>query len=152
LFPNKGNYQRGFSNGFFFAQVQTLFVRWLLLFVENDFIVVYKLGRTHVIIDALSTTVLSRGLAAKGWVVRPLKQTSLFFLGRPTNIIEPTSVFNQTIDASLFYTKPEWLKDVKEFLKIKQIGGMLLVQQRLVKRAEPFTLKNGGLYRMGQNN
>jgi hypothetical protein len=50
----------------------------------------YKLGRTHV-----ATNVLSR------------LQDS----------IEPTSVPNQTIDASLFYIGHEWLNDVKEFLK-----------------------------------
>jgi hypothetical protein len=37
---------------------------------------------------------------------------------RLLDIIEPTSVPNQTTDASLFYTGPEWLNDVKEFLKI----------------------------------
>ncbi len=32
-------------------------------------------------------------------------------------ITKPIVVPDQTIDASLFYTKLEWLKDVKEFLK-----------------------------------
>jgi hypothetical protein len=88
---------------------------------------VYKPGRTHVIIDALS---------------------------RLLDIIEPTCVPNQTIDASLFYTKLEWLKDVKEFLRMKQIDGTLLIQQKqkLVRRVKPFTFKNGELYKMGQNN
>ncbi len=46
------------------------------------------------------------------------------------------------------------LNDVKKKLKTKQIKGTLLVQQkqRLIKRAKPFTLKNGELYIMGQNN
>ncbi len=90
--------------------------RWLLLFLEYDFTVVYKPSRTHVVSDALS---------------------------RLPNSTEPTSVSNQTTYASLFYTKLEWLKDVKEFLRIGQIEGMLLVQQRLVRKAKPFTLKNG---------
>ncbi len=51
--------------------------RWLLLSVEYDFTVVYKLGRIHVV-DALS---------------------------RLPDIIEPTSVPNQTINVSLFYWK-----------------------------------------------
>jgi hypothetical protein len=85
----------------------------------------YKPSRTHVITDALS---------------------------RLLNSTKPTNVSNQTTNASLFYTKLEWLKDVKEFLKIGQIEGMLLVQQKLVGKAKPFTLKNGGLYKMGQNN
>jgi hypothetical protein len=28
--------------------------KWLLLFLEYEFIVVYKLGKTHVIVDVLS--------------------------------------------------------------------------------------------------
>jgi hypothetical protein len=86
-------------------------IRWLLLFLEYDFIVVYKLSRIHVVANAL--------------------------LKLPDNI-EPIGVPNQTIDAGLFYTKLEWLNDVKEFLKIKQIEGTLLVQQkqRLVRRIE----------------
>ncbi len=50
----------------------------------------YKLGRTHVVANALSKLL---------------------------NIIELIGVPNQTIDASVFYIKPEWLNDVKEFLK-----------------------------------
>jgi len=48
---------------------------------------VYKLGKIHVVVDALS---------------------------RLPNITEPTSVPDQTIDASLFYIKPKWLNDVKK--------------------------------------
>jgi len=50
---------------------------------------------------------------------------------------------NQTIDVSLFYTKLEWLNDVKDFMRIGQIEGTLDVQQkqRLIRRIEPFTLK-----------
>jgi hypothetical protein len=74
--------------------------RWLLLFLEYDFTVVYMPGRTHVVTYALS---------------------------RLLDIIKPTNVPDQTTDASLFYVKPEWLKDVKEFLRTRQIEGMLLV-------------------------
>jgi hypothetical protein len=48
----------------------------------------YKLDKTHVVIDALS---------------------------RLPNNVKPTGVLDQTIDASLFYTRPKWLNDVKEF-------------------------------------
>jgi hypothetical protein len=46
----------------------------------------YKPGRTHVIANTLS---------------------------RLPNSIEPTSVFNQTTYASLFYIGPEWVNDAK---------------------------------------
>jgi hypothetical protein len=71
------------------------------LFLEYDFIVVFKLGKTHVVVDALS---------------------------RLPNIIEPTCVLNQTTYASLFYIEHEWLKDVKEFLRIEEIEGTLSIQ------------------------
>jgi hypothetical protein len=29
-------------------------IRWLLLFLENDFKIVYKLGRSHLMVDALN--------------------------------------------------------------------------------------------------
>ncbi len=109
-------------------QVLGVKVRWLLLFlVEYDFTIMYKLDGTHVVIDSLS---------------------------RLLDIIEPTSVLDQTTNVSFFYVEPEWLKDVKEFLKIGHVEGMLSIQQkhRLVKKAEPFTLKNGELYSMGQDN
>ncbi len=80
----------------------------------------YKLGRTHVIANALL---------------------------RLLDITKPKVVLDQTTDANLFYAKPEWMKGVKEFLRIIQIKGTLLIQQkqRLVERAKPFTLKNGEL-------
>jgi hypothetical protein len=35
-------------------QVLGKIVRWLLLFLEYDFTVMYKQGKTHVVVDALS--------------------------------------------------------------------------------------------------
>jgi hypothetical protein len=35
-------------------QVLGRIVEWLLLFPEYDFVVMHKLGRTHVVVDALS--------------------------------------------------------------------------------------------------
>ncbi len=45
-------------------------------------------------------------------------------------------------------------KGCERIVEYMIIEGMLLVQQkqRLVKKVEPFTLKNGELYRMGQDN
>ncbi len=64
--------------------------RWSLLFLEYDFIVVYKLGRTHVVANVLST----------------LPNTS-----------EPLGVPNQTMDASLFSIDPIWMQEIKTYLE-----------------------------------
>jgi hypothetical protein len=64
---------------------------------------VYELGRTHVVIDALS---------------------------RLLDITKPTSVLDWTIDVSLFYIKLEWLNNVKVFFRTWQIKGTLFVQQK----------------------
>ncbi len=81
----------------------------MLLFLEYDFIVVYKLGGIHVFVDSLS---------------------------RVLDITKPTSVFDQTTNATLFYAELEWLKDVKEFLRTWHIEGTLLIEykQRLVRK------------------
>ncbi len=62
----------------------------------------YKLSKTHVLVDSLS---------------------------KLSYITEPTSVFDQTTNASLFYAKLEWLKDVKEFLRTR-LEGTLSVQYK----------------------
>jgi hypothetical protein len=56
-------------------QVSRKIVRWLLLFLEYDFIVVYKLGKNHVVVDALSKLL---------------------------DVTEPSRIPKHTIDASLF--------------------------------------------------
>jgi hypothetical protein len=71
-------------------QVSGIIARWLLLFLEYDFIIVYKPSKSHVIADALL---------------------------RLPHITKPTGVFNQTTYANLFYIKPKWLNDVREFLR-----------------------------------
>jgi hypothetical protein len=59
---------------------------------------VYKSGKIHLVVDALS---------------------------RLLGFTKPKGVFDQTIDANLFYSKLEWMKGVKEILKIIQIKGTL---------------------------
>jgi len=59
---------------------------------------VYKLGKTHVVVNALL---------------------------RLLDIIEPIGVHDQTTNASLFYRKPKWLKDVNFFLRIRHIESSL---------------------------
>jgi hypothetical protein len=56
--------------------------RWLLLFLEYEFTLIYKLGKTHVVVDALSK----------------LPDSS-----------KPLGVSNQIIHASLFSIKPIWM-------------------------------------------
>ncbi len=51
-------------------------------------------------------------------------------LSRLPNGTKPTGVSDQTTNASLFYTKLEWLNDVKDFLKTNQIEGTFYVQQK----------------------
>jgi hypothetical protein len=75
--------------------------RWLLLFLKYDFTIVYKLGRIHVVADALS---------------------------RLSDNVKPTGVPDQTTNESLFYTGNEWLNDGKEFLEIGQFESMLSMQ------------------------
>jgi hypothetical protein len=60
-------------------QVLEIIVRLLLLFLEYDFTGIYKLGKTHVIVDALS---------------------------RLPDTIGPIGVSEQTIDANLFFIEP----------------------------------------------
>jgi hypothetical protein len=67
-------------------QVSRRIIRWLSLFLEYDFIIMYKPSKTHVVANAMS---------------------------RLPNIIKPIGVPNQTIDASLFNTKLECFNDVK---------------------------------------
>jgi hypothetical protein len=71
-------------------QISWRIVRWLLLFLEYDFTIVYELGKFHVIVDALS---------------------------RLLDITKPKGVPDQTTNASLFYIELEWFNDVKEFLR-----------------------------------
>jgi len=61
-------------------QVSRRIAKWLLLVFYYDFTIVYKPGRIHVVVNALL---------------------------RLSNSIEPTSVLNQTTNASLFYTWPK---------------------------------------------
>jgi hypothetical protein len=64
--------------------------KWLLLFLEYEFTIVYKLGRTHVVANVLS---------------------------RLLDNSEPLGVPNQIVDASLFSIEPMWMQEVKSYLK-----------------------------------
>ncbi len=66
-------------------------IRWLLLFQEYDFTIMYNLGGTNLVANALS---------------------------RLLDITKPIGVHDQPTYASLFYAKLEWLNDVKNNLRI----------------------------------
>jgi hypothetical protein len=65
--------------------------RWLLLFLEYEFTIVYKLGRTHVVPNALS--------------ILP-------------NSSKPLGVPNQIMYMSLFFVELIWMQEMKTYLKI----------------------------------
>ena len=98
--------------------------QWLLLFLEFDFKVIYKPGKTHSVVDALSRN--------KG--------------------AEPaTGIPDQTTDAQLFSTQPDWIHPIIDYL---QTGTFPLnmtkeARKRLAYRAIPFQLVQGKLYRRG---
>lgn len=60
-------------------------VRWIVLFLEYDFLMVYKLGKSHSIVD-----VLSHLLAFD----------------------EPSGMSDQIIDATLFLLQLAWLQKI----------------------------------------
>jgi len=77
--------------------------KWLLLFLEYQFIVVYKLHRTHVVVNVSS---------------------------RLLNSSKPLGVPNQTMDASLFFVKPIWMQEIKTYFETSQMLETLnLVQE-----------------------
>ncbi len=62
--------------------VSNMLAKWILLFLEYDFKIVYKLGRSHLMVDALS---------------------------RLPHQVKPIEVSYQTCDAHMFTLQPEWL-------------------------------------------
>ncbi len=67
-------------------QVFRRIAKWLLLFLDYEFTVIYKLGTIHVVVDVLSI----------------LPDSS-----------KPLGVPNETIDTSLFFIEPIWMQEVK---------------------------------------
>jgi hypothetical protein len=64
--------------------------RWLLLFFEHEFIIVSKLGKTHVVANVLS---------------------------RLLDGSKPLGVLDQIMDASILFVEPTWMQEVKTYLK-----------------------------------
>jgi hypothetical protein len=83
-------------------QVLGRITRWLL-FLKYEFTIVYKRGRTHVVVDVLF---------------------------RLLDHLEPLGVLDQTVDASLFYVEPIWMQEVKTYLETGQMPKTLNLAQK----------------------
>ena len=100
--------------------------RWLILFLEFDFKVIYKPGKTHGVADALSRN--------KG--------------------AEPaTEIPDQTTDAQLFSIQPDWIHPIIEYLQTGTFPPSMTKEahKRLAYRAIRFQLVQGKLYRLGND-
>jgi len=84
-------------------QVSNMLIIWLLLFLEYDFKIVYKLGRFHLMADALN---------------------------RLPNHIEPVGVLDQIYDVHMFTLQPKWLQNVYEYLLKGVVLERLTTSQR----------------------
>ncbi len=101
--------------------------RWLLLFMEYDFKIVYKPNRSHLMAYALN--------------ILP-------------NQIKPIEVPDQTCDSHMFTLQPKWLQNVYEHLLKGMMLKRFTTSQikYLTQKAKPFVLQEGVLYRFGQVN
>ncbi len=63
---------------------------------------------------------------------------------------KPLGVLDQTMDMSLLYVEPIWMQEVKIYLEMSQMPKTLnLIQkQKLARKAQPFTLKEGIMYKV----
>jgi hypothetical protein len=105
-------------------QVFSRLAKWLLLFSEYDFKIVYKLGRSHIMANALS---------------------------RLPNHTKLVGIPNQISDAHMFTLQLEWLQNVYEYL-LKCPKDLPSHMQYLAQRTKPFMFQKGVLYIFGQDN
>ena len=106
--------------------VSSRLAQWLLLFLEFDFKVIYKLGKTHGVADALS---------------------------RNEGAEPATGIPDQTTDAQLFSMQPDWIHPIIDYLKTGTFSPIMTkeARKRLAYRAIPFQLVQGKLYRRGKD-
>ncbi len=95
--------------------------------MEYEFTTVYKLGKTHAIVDVLSILLDSS---------------------------KPLGIPDQTVDALLFFVEPLWMEKVKSYLEIGQMPKTLNLAQKhkLAKKAKPFIMKKIKVYKVEQDN
>jgi hypothetical protein len=108
-------------------QVSGRLTKWLLLFMEYNFKIVYKPSRSHLVANALS---------------------------RLPNHSELVGIPYQTYDAHMFTLQLEWLQNMYEYLLERVMPERRTTSQRqyLAQKAKPFVLQEGVLYIFGQDN
>ena len=107
-------------------QVSGRLAWWLLLFLEFDFKVIYKPGKTHGVADALS---------------------------RNEGAEPATGIPDQTTDAQLLSMQPDWIHPIIEYLQTSTFPPSMTKETRkcLAYRAIPFQLVQGKLYQQGKD-
>ena len=107
-------------------QVSGRLARWLLLFLEFDFKVIYKSGKIHGVADALS---------------------------RNEGAEPATGIPDQTTDAQLFSIQSDWIHPIIEYLQTGTFPPSMTkeARKRLAYRAIPFQLVQGKLSRQGKD-
>jgi hypothetical protein len=100
--------------------------RWLLLFLEYDFTITYKMGCTHFVAYALS---------------------------RLFHTIEPPRVLNMMVDATPFILQFDWLTKVEDYLHTKVFLNSYLLEYKrhIALKALRFTLVDGKFHYLGQD-
>ena len=107
-------------------QVSGRLARWLLLFLEFDFKVIYKPGKTHGVVDALS---------------------------RNEGAEPATGILDQTTDAHLFSIQTDWTHPIIDYLQTGTFSPSMTkeARKRLAYRAIPFQVIQGKLYQLGKD-
>ena len=107
-------------------QVSGRLARWLLLFLEFDFKVIYKPSKTHGVADALS---------------------------RNERDEPATGIPDQTIDAHLFSILTDWTQPIIDYLQTGTFSPSMTkeARKRLAYQAIPFQVIQGKLYRLGKD-
>jgi hypothetical protein len=83
--------------------------------------------------------------------MNPCCAIALFKLPNPT---KPTRVLDQIVNITFFHVQSIWLKEVREYLKIRQILNAMMLphKQKLARKVKPFTMKDGMFYKFGCDN
>ena len=107
-------------------QVSGKLARWLLLFLEFDFKVIYKPGKTHDVANALS---------------------------RNEGAEPATGIPDQTTNAQLFSMQLDWIHPIIDYLQTGTFPPSMIKEahKRLAYRAIPFQLVQWKLYRQGKD-